>query len=63
MYLRYLGCFTVCLCWWKNLREGGHLKDPDIDGMIILKWIFEKWGGGAWNVSIRLRTGTSVGLL
>ena len=45
------------------MREGGHLEDPDIDGMIILKWIFEKWGGGTWNVSIWLRTGTSVGLL
>jgi len=22
--------------WWGNLREGGHLEDPDIDGRIIL---------------------------
>jgi hypothetical protein len=28
-----------------NLREGGHLKDPSIDGRIILKWIFEQWDG------------------
>jgi hypothetical protein len=26
--------------WWRNLREGDHLKDPGIDGRIILKWIF-----------------------
>ena len=23
-----------------------HLEDPDVDGMILLKWIFEKWDGG-----------------
>ena len=28
-----------------SLREGDHLKDPDVDGRIILKWILEKWGG------------------
>jgi hypothetical protein len=28
-----------------NLREGVHFEDPDIDGSIILKWIFEKWDG------------------
>jgi hypothetical protein len=29
-----------------NLMEGGHSADPDLDGRIILKWIFEKLGGG-----------------
>jgi len=28
--------------WWGNLRERDHLGDPDIDGRIILKWIFRK---------------------
>ena len=22
------------------------MKDPGLDGRIILNWIFEKWGGG-----------------
>jgi len=29
-----------------NLREGDHLEDPSVDGMIILRWIFRKWNGG-----------------
>jgi hypothetical protein len=28
--------------WWGNLRERDHLKDPGIDGRIILRWIFRK---------------------
>jgi hypothetical protein len=28
--------------WWGNLREGGHLEDPSVDGRKILKWMFEK---------------------
>ena len=31
--------------WWGNLREGDLLEDPGIDGRIILRWIFGKWGG------------------
>jgi len=30
----------------KNLKERGHLVDPDIDGRIILRWIFRKWNEG-----------------
>jgi hypothetical protein len=33
-------------CWWGILRGRGHLEDPDVDGRIILKWIFMKWVGG-----------------
>jgi hypothetical protein len=28
------------------------LRDPDVDGMIILRWIFRKWYGGPWTGSI-----------
>ena len=28
--------------WWGDLREKNHLKDVDVDGRIILKWIFNK---------------------
>ena len=31
--------------WWGGLREGDHLGDPNVDGRIILRWIFRKWDG------------------
>jgi hypothetical protein len=33
--------------WWGSLREGDHWGDPDVDGRIILKWIFRKLEGVA----------------
>jgi hypothetical protein len=32
-----------------NLRERDHLGDADIDGSIILRWIFRKWDVGGTN--------------
>jgi hypothetical protein len=48
------GACSVCggkveLCtgfWWGNLSERDCLGDPGIDGKIIFRWIFRKWGYG-----------------
>jgi hypothetical protein len=47
--------------WWGNLRERDHCGDPDVDGKIILRWIFRKWEvvvGTGWSW---LRIGTGGG--
>jgi len=28
--------------WWGGLRERDHLGESDLDGRIILRWIFRK---------------------
>jgi len=47
---------------WGNLRERDHWGDPDVNGRIILRWIFGKWDrvetGWSW-----LRIGTDGGHL
>jgi hypothetical protein len=34
--------------YWGNPRKRDHLEDPDLDGRIILRWIFRKWDVIAW---------------
>jgi hypothetical protein len=33
---------TCTWFWWGNLREGGHLEDPGVDGRIIIRRFFRK---------------------
>ena len=46
-----------------NLRERDHLGDPDINGRIILRWMFRKWDVGVWTGLRWLRIGTGRGHL
>src|SRR5215471_10081877 len=50
-------------CWWGNLRERGHWGDPDIDGRIILRWIFRKLDGVVGTGWSWFRIGTGGGHL
>ena len=40
-----------------------NLEDIDVDGKILLKWIFKKWNGEARNGLLWFATGTSEGRL
>ena len=35
----------------------GTLGEPDVDGRIILRWIFRKWDVGVWTVLSQLDVG------
>jgi hypothetical protein len=39
---------------WGNPRDGEHLKEPGVDGKIILKSILETWNGGTDWVNLAL---------
>ena len=47
--------------WWGNRREIDHWGDPDVDGGIILRWIFRKWEGVVGTGWSWLRIGTGGG--
>ena len=49
--------------WWRNLREKDHWGDKDVDGRIILRWIFRKWEGVVGTEWSWLRIGTGGGHL
>ena len=44
--------------YWGNPRERGQWGDPDVDGRIILRWVFRKWEGVETGWSwLRIETG------
>jgi hypothetical protein len=50
-------------CWWGNLRERGRWGDPDVDGRIIIRWMFRKLEGVVKTVWSWLRIETGGGHL
>jgi hypothetical protein len=55
--------YYLYLCIPFVLRERDHWEDPDVDGRIILRWIFRKWDGFVGICWTWLRIGTVVGHL
>jgi hypothetical protein len=49
--------------WWGILREIDHVRDPGLDGRIILIWIFRKWDVGVWTGLSWLMIGAVAGHL
>jgi hypothetical protein len=49
--------------WWGSLSERDHWGDPDVDGRIILRWIFRKWEGVVGTGWSGLMIGTGGGHL
>jgi hypothetical protein len=61
---RVWGRIEVCIgCWWESLRETDHRGYQDVDGRIILRWIFRKLEGVVLTGWSWLRIGTDGGHL
>jgi hypothetical protein len=61
--MRSVEVYIDVVVWWGNLREVTDLEGLDVDGRIILKWIFKKWDEGAWTEVTWLRIGRDGELL
>jgi hypothetical protein len=53
----------VTAIWFRNEKEGGHLRDLGIDGREILKGSLWWWDEKAWTGFMLVRLGTSGGPL
>jgi hypothetical protein len=42
--------------WWRNLKEGDHLKDLGVDGS-ILNWALKRYDGRSWVEFKSIRVG------
>jgi hypothetical protein len=49
--------------WWESQRERSHWGDPDLEGTIILRWIFRKLDGVVGTEWSWLRIGSGGGHL
>jgi hypothetical protein len=38
--------------WARSLRERDNLKDPEVEGRIILKWILKKRWEGVYRIDL-----------
>jgi len=48
-HVAHMGRGEVCTgFWWGNLKKRDHWGGLDVDGRIILGWIFGKWDVGVW---------------
>ena len=56
-------CLIIVVYSFKSLREGDHWGDQDVDGRIILRWIFRKLEGVVGTGWSWLRIGTGGGHL
>jgi hypothetical protein len=43
-----MGKGEACTGFWCGKLRENHCRDPDVDGIIVLRWIFRKCGKGLW---------------